>query len=236
MSIISSPKTFATQLRRASLVASAVSVLVAITFVVWLVLPRGQITIWTESSKSWILSEIRGPYTPTEDLLIFSSAFSVVVSTILESLLLFTLRNKSKQTKTWLKYTLYTILFANAALASTAFLYASVSPTVPSGSCTSITSDITSDEYGHHRERNSRTWDLTEPEQGSSYGEGFLCGRRIVSRWLSLLISFFSIVLLVSAWLDFREQDRRESETSQLDEESLGEKGLISTDSIGTMA
>ncbi|KAI1454186.1 hypothetical protein F4805DRAFT_460979 [Annulohypoxylon moriforme] len=237
MSITLSPKASTTQLRRSSLVASAVSILIATTFlVVWLVLPRGQITMWIENSKSWMLSEIEGSYTPTEDLLILSSAFSVVVSTVLEALLLFVLRNKSKQTKTWLRYTLYAILFANAALAFTAFLYASVSTTI-GGACNNSSSNVIPDEYGHYRRVNARTLDRIELAQASSYSEGVQCGRKTVSRWLSLLISFFSIVLLISAWLDFREQDRRESKTLQLiSGKPLGEKEVVSTEFIETIA
>ncbi|KAI0884036.1 uncharacterized protein GGS22DRAFT_18274 [Annulohypoxylon maeteangense] len=227
-----SPKASATKLRRTLLVVPAVSILIAIALlVVWLVLPRGQVTIWMERSKSWLLFEIQGPFTPTEELLILSSAFSVVVSMVLEALLLFALRNKSKQTKTWLRFTLYAILFANAALAFTAFLYASVSTTI-SGKCGNITGDVVLDEYGHYRKTNARTFDLIELGQSNSYDKAFPCGRKMVSRWLSLLISLFSIVLLVSAWLDFREQDLKESETSQHDGKLDGEKGVIEIDFI----
>ncbi|KAI1204603.1 uncharacterized protein F4807DRAFT_328078 [Annulohypoxylon truncatum] len=227
MPITLSPKPSTTRLTRTSLVASAISILLATTIlVVWLVLPRGQVTIWMQDIHSWLLSEFEGPYTPTEDLLILSSAFSVVVSTLLEVLLLFVLRNKLKRTKTWLRYTLYTILFANAALAFTAFLYASVSTTIGEA-CTNVTGDAVINEYGHQRGVNARALDRVELEQSSSYGEGLLCGRRMVSRWLSLLISFFSIILLISAWLDFREQDRRESKISQLSAGPLSKKGAL---------
>ncbi|KAI1445098.1 hypothetical protein F5Y02DRAFT_139169 [Annulohypoxylon stygium] len=236
MSITLSSKPSAARPRRNLLVALAVTILTTVTLlVVWLVLPRGQITMWIASCKSWLLPDIKLPYTPTEDLLMISSAFSVVVSTILEALLLIVLRNKSKKTKKWLRYTLYTILVANAALASTAFIYASVSKTT-NETCNNITKSTIADEYGYNRKANAQTLDHLVLESNRSYDEGFPCGRRMASRWLSLLISFFSVILLVSAWLDFREHDRRESETLQLSGEPLSEKEAISTDIIKSIA
>ncbi|KAI1390498.1 uncharacterized protein F4822DRAFT_152357 [Hypoxylon trugodes] len=160
--------------------------------------------MWTERGQLKLLSEFKGPYTPTEDLLILSSAFSVVVSMILEILLLLVVRNKSKRTKLWIRYTLYAILCTNAAIAFAAFLYASAN------------------NGTHHESEN-----YVECLHGISDDEGNPHACRITSRWLSLLISFFSTILMVSAWLDFREQDQKELETLRFNEESLSEKGQI---------
>ncbi|KAI1407654.1 hypothetical protein F5Y13DRAFT_174315 [Hypoxylon sp. FL1857] len=186
--------------------------------------------MWVEGSESWPLSQFKGPYAPTVDLLILSSVFSVVVSAILEMMLLFVLRNKSKRTKAWLRYTLYLILSANALLAFAAFLCASLRGATFEEAHASKTSRIIPDGYGHQRGPQFWTWNHSEHTLGVSHGQSSPCHRRIVplSRWLSLLISLFSTMLSVSAWLDFREQDRHELEMSELNEESLSEKGLIS--------
>ncbi|KAI2607796.1 hypothetical protein GGR54DRAFT_643886 [Hypoxylon sp. NC1633] len=132
------------------------------------------------------LPDLAKSNTLNEDVLVLSSAFSVVASVLLESLLFFVLRNKSNPTQSWIKCTIYTILLANAVLALTAFIFASV-----------------------HR---------------SPSDDDFVCGVRVASRWLSLLISIFSVMLLVSAWLDFREQDKWQAEILRLEEESFDEK------------
>ncbi|KAI1396463.1 hypothetical protein F4819DRAFT_475252 [Hypoxylon fuscum] len=62
----------------------------------------------------------------------------------------------------------------------------------------------------------------------SFHGEGSTCGRQMASSWLSLLISVFSTILLVSAWLDFREQDQWESIALRSKEETHNEKTAIS--------
>ncbi|KAI1138385.1 hypothetical protein F5Y05DRAFT_383902 [Hypoxylon sp. FL0543] len=167
-----------------------------------------------EGSKSWLLSEFQEPYASIEDLLILSSVLSLLVSALLEALLLFLLRNRSKRTKAVFRYTVYLILSANALLAFVAFFYASLSGVVPDGRC-------------DQRELKVRTCDHRGPAPGFQ-DQSSSCERRMESRWLSFLISLFSTVLSVSAWLDFREQDRRESELLELNEESLSEKGLIS--------
>ncbi|KAI6085145.1 hypothetical protein F4821DRAFT_241258 [Hypoxylon rubiginosum] len=196
-------------------VLSSTIVLSVVILMAWLVIPRGQITMWIESSKSWLLSEFKGPYTPTEDLLILSSAFSIVVSIILETLLLLVLRHKSRKIKSWIRYTLYTLLSANAALAFAAFLCASTNDHVlcaePTGYLDKIISSI-------------ETWNNDTSGTGSD-GNSFRCGQRVVSRWLSLLISIFSTVILVSTWLDFREQDQQELYFLRYSEELYEEKG-----------
>ncbi|KAI0828733.1 hypothetical protein F5Y06DRAFT_282980 [Hypoxylon sp. FL0890] len=170
--------------------------------------------MWIGRSKAWLLSEFKGLYVPTEDLLILSSVLSLVVSAILEALLLFLLQDKSKRTKTWLRYTVYLILSANALLAFAAFIYASLSGVVPN-------------KHSHQQELSFRAWYDAGHVPGFSDGRS-PCERRMASRWPGLLISLFSTVLSVSAWLDFRDQDRQESEFSVLNEGSLSEKGLVS--------
>ncbi|KAI1377081.1 hypothetical protein F4677DRAFT_417371 [Hypoxylon crocopeplum] len=226
MLITLSPEASINQRKRTSLVV-LVSILFAIPLLlVWLMLPRGQVTMWVKNSKSWS-SEFKGPYTPTEELLILSSAFSVVVSVLLETLLLFALQNRSKQTKACIRYILYMILSANAALAFAAFLFTSFHSSMLAERRPSIHSSAILGGHGDQSQVVASTWDYDKNKHDSD-DEGFPCGGQVASRWLSLLISIFSIMLLVSAWLDFRDQDQRELEVSRLDEEHFDEKRFIS--------
>ncbi|KAI4862817.1 hypothetical protein F4820DRAFT_428976 [Hypoxylon rubiginosum] len=179
--------------------------------------------MWTESSVSWLWSEFKELYTPTEDMLILSSAFSIVVSVILEALTMLVLRHKLKRTKLWLRYMLYTIFSANSVLAFVAFLYTSPDDHMldegPSGYITTGKQNI----YPGEDVLNMETWGVGVAHVALDES-GSRCGRWVVSRSLSLLISIFSTVLLLTAWMDFREQDRRELYYIKLSEEPLEEK------------
>lgn len=126
------------------------------------------------------------------------------------------------QAKTWFRYTLMAILSLNAIFALIAFIYASVNAGVFNEECTGNLNDHTK-----QNETNLSKWGHSSRTNVFSHSDAILCGRRVTSCWLGLLISLFSIVLMISAWLDFREQDLQESVTATSSEESLSEKGLI---------
>ncbi|KAI2620937.1 hypothetical protein GGS26DRAFT_569976 [Hypomontagnella submonticulosa] len=210
------------------LVALAASTLLSISLLVtWLVLPRGQATMWLENAKSWLLSEFRGPYTPTEELLILSSVVSMVVSGVIEALLFAVPQNSSKHTKIWLRYAPLIILSANATLAFVAFFYALVNSGMLAEGHTGIMGDTVLGEKYHQN-----TQSYTGHMHSVPPAKGVSCGRPVVSLWLALLITIFSTILAVSAWLDFREQDRDEWEIPRFEKESLNEKMPIFTDEI----
>ncbi|KAL7624939.1 hypothetical protein AAE478_004153 [Parahypoxylon ruwenzoriense] len=182
--------------------------------------------MWIDNSNSWRLSEFKGLCIPTENILLLSSTFSIIVSVILETILLLVLRNKSKHTKKWLRYTLFTILSLNALLAFVAFLSSISNGRFSDGGQSSTPSSQTPDGSRCQNMSNILRWSYTHYAHEGS--QGAPCGQRVASRWLSLLISVFSIIIMISAWLDFREEDRRETQILALSEGRCDEKRSIS--------
>ncbi|KAI5865207.1 hypothetical protein GGS23DRAFT_414840 [Durotheca rogersii] len=128
--------------------------------------------MWRSNTTFRLLNELLVLHQPSENLLLLSSGFSVLVSVVLEALLLYLLPNQSRLANKWTKCILFTILFLNVVLAFVASLAASMND--------SITNN-----------------------DGNS---------RIAPRWLGILMSLFSIILVLSAWLDVRDLERQKSE------------------------
>ncbi|OTA86153.1 hypothetical protein M434DRAFT_400004 [Hypoxylon sp. CO27-5] len=126
----------------------------------------------------------------------------------------------------WLRYTLYLILSANTLLAFAAFLNTLLSGVIPGESHSRDTGILVLAEHGQQYESKFWAWTHIKHVYGS-HGESCLFGHRIAYLWLSVLISTFSTILLISAWLDFREQDRRQLDISKFDEEFPSEKGSL---------
>ncbi|KAI0378492.1 hypothetical protein F5Y04DRAFT_283720 [Hypomontagnella monticulosa] len=223
MSITLSPNASAAKRKRllvVILVATAATLISIGLLVTWLVIPRGQATIWIDDAKSWLSSEFKGPYTSAEELLILSSAFSMMASGIIEALLLMVPQDNSKRTKRWLRYTLITILSANANLAFVAFIYALANSGTPARGHTPDEQHI------------QNTLSPIKSVHNASHGKGIPCRRPVVSLWLSLLISVFSTILAVSTWQELREEDRDELEIPRVEKEPLSEKGPIFPDEM----
>ncbi|KAI1076639.1 hypothetical protein F5B20DRAFT_554997 [Whalleya microplaca] len=185
---------------RPVVVAVGITITLAMAFLTaLLVLPRLETAVWMENGRSWVLSGFKESYTPTENLLIASSVFSLFVSVMVELLLFSVRRHRSKQTKRWLRYVLFVILFANAILAFVAFLCAS---------------------FNDSGETPEKSYMYMPDEVDQSIDDE----ARFMPRWLGLLISLFSLILLVTAWMDFKEEDQWEQEYSTLVDRVVDEK------------
>ncbi|KAI0095914.1 hypothetical protein F4814DRAFT_457510 [Daldinia grandis] len=97
---------------------------------------------------------------------------------------------------------------------------------MPNKRCTGLSTE-NPNNHTKQNETNLSKWGHINRTNVYSLSDAFICGRGAVSCWLGFLISLFSIVLITSAWLDFREQDSQESVTATSGEESLSEKWLI---------
>ncbi|KAI0160054.1 hypothetical protein GGR52DRAFT_176454 [Hypoxylon sp. FL1284] len=176
------------------------------------------------SSISWLWSQLDGPYTPTEILLILSSAASTALCVLVETLSISSLRQKTRRTRLWLRYMLYTTLSANVILAFDAYLTASHKDEFFCGENVGFLKGGRPNAFNNETILNMPAWNVG----GADGSPDSQCARRAISRWLSLLISVSSTILLVSAWLDFREEDRQESQAGRLGDEPPREKdGLL---------
>ncbi|KAI0003567.1 hypothetical protein F4779DRAFT_601413 [Xylariaceae sp. FL0662B] len=195
---------------RRTLITCGVVIMLPVTCLTALImLPREKVAEWLANGEAW-LSGFKESYTPTEELLLASSVFSLFVSVLVEVIVFSMRQHRSKQTQRWLRYVLFITLIANALLALTAILSTFISDSMLSNGVPPENIDCTGLPEG----MNPNTY----------YGQGNMRRPPSVTRWFGLLIALFSVILLVSAWMDFQEQDRWQQEFGFLSKEEADEK------------
>ncbi|KAH9884240.1 hypothetical protein F4778DRAFT_565382 [Xylariomycetidae sp. FL2044] len=134
--------------------------------------------------ESW-LPILSGSYTPVEQVLVLSSAFSLIFAMVVETLLFTVLRKDLIQVRYWLRWTLNLVLAANVILAFSATLVKSID--------------------GLQRDYCDSSSEIDDTP-------GTACETRQGNRWLSPLLFLFSVVLYLLTWLDCRDDEENGSE------------------------
>ncbi|KAI5919999.1 hypothetical protein F4810DRAFT_461066 [Camillea tinctor] len=183
----------------------------------------------------WLTAGFVGPYTPVEKVTLGSAGFSLLASVSLEGILFYGMREGENKTKIWIRTTIFFILAINIALALSAFIFTLFDNTklIDLEFIASAGLDIWDKEY--RTDGGSSTWSCElrayENLRNNTFAVGRTCKSRLASRWLSLLIFVFSVILVTLAWMDFKDEDTWLRPSKPLDEEarskSESEKDVI---------
>ncbi|KAK9780475.1 hypothetical protein SCAR479_02590 [Seiridium cardinale] len=158
-------------------------------------------------------------YVVAENVLLCTSAFSLMISILMEVVLMVSTKNTSLSTKRWLRRGLMSLLIVNSLFSLASLIFFTVVQTVNSH-CQMLVQQGTGHEPGH-----PSYGAINVDAKGDALGVWTQDSRRNFPWQLSCLAIFtFSVVLLVSAWLDLRDE---ESWIHGEDEENYGEKGEI---------
>ncbi|CAJ2510498.1 Uu.00g133070.m01.CDS01 [Anthostomella pinea] len=178
------------------------------------------------------LADFSSSYTPTEQLLIGSSGFSLSVSAVIEAWHFSLFGKGAAWTKHWLRKGFFLIVLVNATLAGSAFVLASIIGTLESQGALVIAPSMDLQLGIDQHSSASTTWSCEWHTIQSLHGAqviGRSCKTRLASRWLCSCIVMFSLLLAVSGWLDFRQEDETEVMAWIADKKKRNEK---ETDSL----
>ncbi|KAI0598797.1 hypothetical protein F4775DRAFT_552991 [Biscogniauxia sp. FL1348] len=192
-------------------------------------------------TRGWIVdiesltAGFRGPYTPVEKVTLGSAGFSLLASVSLEGILFYAMREGESKTKRWIRAAIFFILAVNIALALSSFVFTLFDNTefIDLEFMASAGLDVWDNQYRTNDSPSTWSCELRAYEnlRNNAFAVGRTCKSRLASRWLSLLIFIFSVILVTLAWMDFRDEDVWLLPSAPLDEEakveSQGEKDII---------
>ncbi|KAH8204746.1 hypothetical protein TruAng_001080 [Truncatella angustata] len=144
----------------------------------------------------------QNPYAMAEKILLFTATFSLAISMLIEAILLFSTRKTSAFTKRWLRRGLLSILAVNSVFSFGSLAFFTAIQIVNKHS-EKLIKEGTGYEVGH-----PTYGAISIGQQGLAHGQWSQEeSRRMIPWQLSCLgIFVFSVLLLVSAWLDLRDE------------------------------
>ncbi|KAI1484371.1 hypothetical protein F5X96DRAFT_664596 [Biscogniauxia mediterranea] len=189
---------------------------------------------WVVDVKSFIAG-FQGPYTPVEKVTLGSAGFSLLASVSLEGILFYAMREGESKTKRWIRTTIFLILAVNIALALSSFVFTLFDNTelIDLEFMASAGSDVWDKEYRTNDGPSTWSCELRAYKnlRNNAFAVGRTCKSRLASRWLSLLIFIFSVILVALAWMDFKDEEVWLLPSTPLDEEakieSQNEKDIV---------